>query len=91
LVEEIQSFGGEATAIVADVTVFEQVKAIADRTVEVYGRLDTWVHCPAIAVYATFDNTTPEEFKRVMMSDWSGRHTVQWRRYPISKVRGEGR
>jgi NAD(P)-dependent dehydrogenase (short-subunit alcohol dehydrogenase family) len=66
LVEEIQSFGGEATAIVADVTVFEQVKAIADRTVEVYGRLDTWVHCPAIAVYATFDNTTPEEFKRVI-------------------------
>lgn len=36
LVEEIRGFGGQATAIVADVTVFEQVKAIADRTVEVY-------------------------------------------------------
>ncbi|MEP0858032.1 SDR family oxidoreductase [Trichocoleus sp. DQ-U1] len=66
LVDEIKSFGGEATAIVADVTVFEQVKAIADRTVEVYGRLDTWVHCPAIAVYAAFDKTKPEEFKRVI-------------------------
>src|SRR3712207_1982830 len=66
LVEEIRAFGGEATAIVADVEVFDQVKAIADRTVEVYGRLDTWVHCPAIAVFASFDNTSPEEFQRVV-------------------------
>ncbi len=66
LVDEIRGFGGEVTAVVADVTVFEQVKAVADRTVEVYGRLDTWVHCPAIAVYAPFDKTTPEEFQRVI-------------------------
>ncbi|MEP0791859.1 hypothetical protein NDI42_22795 [Funiculus sociatus GB2-C1] len=46
--DEIRTSGGEATAVVADVSVFEQVKAIADRTVEVYGRLDTWVDCPAI-------------------------------------------
>jgi NAD(P)-dependent dehydrogenase (short-subunit alcohol dehydrogenase family) len=66
LVDEIRGFGGEVTAVVADVAVFEQVKAIADRTVEVYGRLDTWVHCPAIAVYAPFDQTKPEEFQRVI-------------------------
>jgi NAD(P)-dependent dehydrogenase (short-subunit alcohol dehydrogenase family) len=67
LVDEIRGFGGEVTPIVIeDVAVFEQVKAIADRTVEVYGRLDTWVHVPATAVFATFDNKTPEEFKRVV-------------------------
>jgi NAD(P)-dependent dehydrogenase (short-subunit alcohol dehydrogenase family) len=67
LVDEIRGFGGEVTSIVIDdVAVFEQVKAIADRTVEVYGRLDTWVHVPATAVFATFDNKTPEEFKRVV-------------------------
>jgi len=66
LVDEIRRNQGEAAAIVADVTVFEQVKAIADKAVEVYGRLDTWVHTPATTVYATFDNTTPEEFKRVV-------------------------
>ncbi len=66
LVDEIERFGGEAIALVADVTVFDQVKAIADKAVEVYGRLDTWVHTPATAVYATVDNTTPEEFKRVV-------------------------
>jgi len=66
LVDEIRGFGGEATAVFADVSVFEQVQAIADRTVEVYGRLDTWVHVPAVGIFATFDNTTPEEFKRVI-------------------------
>ncbi|MBD1938990.1 SDR family oxidoreductase [Microcoleus sp. FACHB-68] len=66
LVDEIRGFGAEVTPVIADVTVFEQVKAIADRTVEVYGRLDTWVHCPAIAVYAAFDKTKPEEFQRVI-------------------------
>ncbi|HEY9668930.1 MAG TPA: SDR family NAD(P)-dependent oxidoreductase, partial [Coleofasciculaceae cyanobacterium] len=65
LVAEIRGFGGEVTPIVIeDVVVFEQVKAIADRTVEVYGRLDTWVHAPATAVFATFEHKTPEEFKR---------------------------
>ena len=41
LVEEIRGLGGEASAVVADVTIFEQVKAIADKAVEQYGRLDT--------------------------------------------------
>jgi NAD(P)-dependent dehydrogenase (short-subunit alcohol dehydrogenase family) len=67
LVDEIRGFGGEVTPMVInDVAVFEQVKAIADRTVEVYGRLDTWVHVPATAVFATFDNKTPQEFQRVV-------------------------
>jgi NAD(P)-dependent dehydrogenase (short-subunit alcohol dehydrogenase family) len=67
LADEIKSFGGEVFSIlIDDVTIFEQVKAIADQTVEVYGRLDTWVHVPATAVFATFENTTPQEFKRVV-------------------------
>ena len=66
LVEEIRGKGGEATYAVADTSDFEQVTAVADRAVEEYGRLDTWVHLAATAVYATFEDTTPEEFKRVV-------------------------
>ena len=66
LVDEIQRNGGEATYIIADVSDFEQVKAIADKAVEVYGRFDTWVHAPSNNVFATFDNIKPEEFKRVI-------------------------
>ncbi len=66
LVDEIQKAGGEATYIIADVSDFEQVKAIADKTVQVYGRLDTWVHAAATGVLAPFEQITPEEFKRVI-------------------------
>jgi NAD(P)-dependent dehydrogenase (short-subunit alcohol dehydrogenase family) len=66
LVEEKRGKGGQATAIPAEVTEFEQVKAVADRAVEVYGRLDTWVHLAAVLLVASFENTTPEEFARVV-------------------------
>ncbi len=66
LVDEIRSFQGEVTPVIADVAEFDQVKAIADRAVEVYGRLDTWVHAPSNVVFAPFDQTKPEEFKRVV-------------------------
>lgn len=66
LVNEIRQAGGEATAVIADVAEFEQVKAIADKTVATYGRLDTWVHASATSVFATVEQITPEEFKRVV-------------------------
>ena len=66
LVDEIRRSGGQATAVVADTSDFEQVNAVADRAVEEYGRLDTWVHLAAVGLFATFEQTTPEEFARVI-------------------------
>src|SRR5215212_10753173 len=63
LVEEIQDKGGEAIAIPADVSEFEQVKAVADGAVEVYGRLDTWVHLAAVLVVASVEDTFPVRFR----------------------------
>ncbi|WP_414545052.1 SDR family oxidoreductase [Nostoc sp. CCY0012] len=90
LVEEIRSFGGEATFYVADVEVFEQVKAIADKTVEVYGRLDTWVHVAAIGIFATFDKTTPEEFKHVIDVNLMGQVYGAMAALPHLKREGRG-
>jgi NAD(P)-dependent dehydrogenase (short-subunit alcohol dehydrogenase family) len=66
LVDEIRREGGEAIYVVADTSDFEQVRAVADRAVEEYGRLDTWVHLAAVGLFATFEQTTPEEFARVI-------------------------
>jgi NAD(P)-dependent dehydrogenase (short-subunit alcohol dehydrogenase family) len=90
LVEEIRSFGGEATFYVADVEVFAQVKAIADKTVEVYGRLDTWVHVAAIGIFATFDKTTPEEFKHVIDVNLMGQVYGAMAALPHLKREGRG-
>jgi NAD(P)-dependent dehydrogenase (short-subunit alcohol dehydrogenase family) len=66
LVEQISQLGGEAIAVPADVAVLEQVQAIADKAIDRYGRLDTWVHAAATAVISPFDRVTPEEFNRVI-------------------------
>src|SRR5215210_5493942 len=60
LVDEIRGKGGQATAVPADTSEFDQVKAVADRAVQEYGRLDTWVHLAAVGLFATFEETTPE-------------------------------
>jgi NAD(P)-dependent dehydrogenase (short-subunit alcohol dehydrogenase family) len=90
VVEEIRRTGGEATAVVADATAFDQVKAVADEAVEEYGRLDTWVHLAAVSVFAPFDETTPEEFKRVVEIDLLGQAYGAMAALPHLKREGRG-
>ena len=90
LVSEIKLFGGDAVAIVADVSEFDQVKAIADKAVEVYGRLDTWVHAAATGVLAPFDQITPEEFKRVIDVNLTGQAYGAMAALPHLKKEGRG-
>jgi NAD(P)-dependent dehydrogenase (short-subunit alcohol dehydrogenase family) len=66
LVAQIEQGGGESSAMVADVTDLAQVQAVADRAIEAYGRLDTWVHMSGVLLVAGFDDTTAEEFARVL-------------------------
>ncbi len=72
LVAEIEAGGGRATAVVADVTDPAQVQAVADRAVAEYGRLDTWVHMAGVLLVAGFDDTTPDEFARVLQVNLLG-------------------
>lgn len=90
LADEISQFGGEVLVIPADVSSFEQVKAIADQTVEHFGRLDTWVHLAATAVIAPFEQTTPEEFKRVIDVNLMGQVYGAMAALPHLKREGRG-
>src|ERR671917_2267481 len=90
LVEDIRGAGGEATAVVADVTDFDQVKAVADTAAERYGRLDTWVHLAAVSIFAPFDDTTPEEFKQVIEIDLLGQAHGAMAALPHLKREGRG-
>ncbi len=90
LVEEIKRSGGEATYVVADVSDFEQVKAIADKVIQVYGRLDTWVHAAATGILAQFDQITPEEFKRVIDVNLMGQVYGAMAALPHLKREGRG-
>ena len=90
LVNDIQSFGGEAIAVIADVSDFEQVKAIADKTVAQYGRLDTWVHAAATGILARFEQITPQEFQRVIDVTLMGQVHGAMAALPYLKQEGRG-
>ncbi|GAB1541270.1 SDR family oxidoreductase [Scytonema sp. NUACC21] len=90
LVSQIERFGGTAAYIVADVSDFEQVKAIASQTVALYGRLDTWVHTAATGVLARFDQITPEEFQRVIDVSLMGQVYGAMAALPYLKQEGRG-
>jgi NAD(P)-dependent dehydrogenase (short-subunit alcohol dehydrogenase family) len=72
LVAEITAAGGEATYVVCDVADFAQVQHVADVAVQTYGRIDTWVNSAALSLFAHFEETTPEEFKRLSDVNYLG-------------------
>jgi NAD(P)-dependent dehydrogenase (short-subunit alcohol dehydrogenase family) len=66
LVAEITARGGRAEAVVADVSDAAQVQSVADAALSAYGRIDTWVNLAGVALFASFEHTTAEEFRRVV-------------------------
>src|SRR5829696_704083 len=90
LVEEIRREGGEATYVVADTSEFDQVKVVAERAVEEYGTLDTWVHLAAVGLFATFEQTTPEEFARLIDVNLMGQVYGAMAALPHIKREGRG-
>jgi NAD(P)-dependent dehydrogenase (short-subunit alcohol dehydrogenase family) len=66
LAAEITADGGTALAVAVDVSEFEQVQALAERAATEFGRIDTWVHLAGVSMWARFEDTQPEEFKRII-------------------------
>ena len=66
LVEEIEADGGEAFYVEADAADYEQVKNVAEKCVERYGRIDTWIHSAAAFLFATVEQSEPDEYKRMI-------------------------
>jgi NAD(P)-dependent dehydrogenase (short-subunit alcohol dehydrogenase family) len=89
LEDDLRELGGEVTTVVADVSEFEQVETVAQSAVEEYGRLDTWVHLAAVGLFAPFDQTRPEEFRRVLDVDLMGQ--VYGAIAALPRIKREGR
>lgn len=90
LIEDIARLGGTATHVVAEATAFDHVKAVADKAIQLYGRLDTWVHVAAVNLYATFEQTTPDEFERVVDVNLMGQVFGAMAALPHLKREGRG-
>jgi NAD(P)-dependent dehydrogenase (short-subunit alcohol dehydrogenase family) len=89
LVRNIEARGGAATYAVCDVANFDEVRAVAELAARSYGRIDTWVNVAAVSIYATFEDTTPEEFRRVIDVNLMGQ--VHGAKAALPYLRREGR
>ena len=66
LVQEIETIGGNAFYVEADAADFEQVKKVAEKCVERYGRIDSWIHNAAAFIFGTVEMTDAEEYERLI-------------------------
>ena len=61
---EVESLGGKALVLPADVSDHAQVQAAAQRCEEELGPIDVWVNNAMATVFARFVDVTAEEFRR---------------------------
>ena len=66
LVAEIETDGGAAEPVTVDVADAAQVERLAQRAVDRFGRIDTWVNNAAVSVYAGVEDLEPDEMERVV-------------------------
>jgi short-subunit dehydrogenase len=66
LAAEIELAGGRCEPVVTDVSDDRAIERLADRAIERFGRIDTWVNNAAVSVYARVDELTAEEMDRVV-------------------------
>jgi short-subunit dehydrogenase len=66
LAADIGRAGGRVETVVADIADYAQVERIADRAIERFGRIDTWVNNAAVSVYARLAELEPDELDRVV-------------------------
>ncbi|HEY6476599.1 MAG TPA: SDR family oxidoreductase [Polyangia bacterium] len=69
---EIRSTGGQAMVLPLDVSQSTAVAAAADRVVSAWGKIDVWVNDATVSIFAPADETTPDEYRRVMEVNYLG-------------------
>ncbi len=69
---EIERAGGEALVLPLDVADAGAVQAAADRVVERWGRIDTWVNDAMVSVFSPVKQLKPHEVRRVTEVNYLG-------------------
>jgi short-subunit dehydrogenase len=87
---QVEEAGGQALAVQTDVAHWEQVKRLADTAVETFDRIDTWVNNAGVGIYATAEETSPEEAQQLMQINFMGVVHGVTAALPYMKRQGNG-
>src|SRR5436853_2506032 len=84
-VEEIERAGSEALAVPGDLANQEQNEELVRRSLERFGRIDTFVANAIVTVYAEVEHLEPDELRRVMDVNFFGVAYGYWAALPALK------
>jgi short-subunit dehydrogenase len=90
LATQVERLGGKAEAVVTDVAEYDQVERLADRAVERFDRIDTWVNNAGVSIYATVEQLEPDEMDRLLRVNLLGPMYGSKAAAARMKPRGEG-
>ncbi|KQP80925.1 SDR family oxidoreductase [Methylobacterium sp. Leaf117] len=72
IAQEIESQGGHAIAVAADVGKRADVQAIADRAIAAFGGFDTWVNVAGLTIYGPLGKVTDADHERLLQTNLWG-------------------
>jgi short-subunit dehydrogenase len=72
LAEEINAAGGEAIAVVTDVSNADDVSRLRDAAVERFGRIDSWINDAGVGLYGKLLDVPVEDIKKMFETNVFG-------------------
>ena len=72
IAEHINSAGGAALAVAADVSDRAQVENVARQAIERFGRIDTWVNNAGVSIYGRLDEVKDADSRRLFDINYWG-------------------
>ncbi len=72
IVQQINSEGGQAIYVVADIGYREDVQRIADAALEHFGGFDTWVNNAGVSIYGRLQEVSDEDSHRLFDTNFWG-------------------
>jgi len=90
LAEQIAARGGSALPVLTDVSKEEDVERLINVTLEKFGRIDWLINNAGSGLYATVEETTPEQMERIWRINFLGSFYCIRKVIPIMKKQGSG-
>ncbi|MBE2270523.1 MAG: SDR family oxidoreductase [Anaerolinea sp.] len=85
---EIRQNGGTAHVVPTDVSSWEQVDSLAQEAMTVFGQINTWINDAGVSIYATVEETDPEEFEQLIHINLLG--VIYGSKAALSRMRAQG-
>jgi NAD(P)-dependent dehydrogenase (short-subunit alcohol dehydrogenase family) len=87
---ECRRLGGHALVAAADVTDEQAVLEVARAALDRFGQIDTWVNNAAVTLFARFEETPPDLYRRVIETNLFGYVHGARAAIPVFREQGSG-